>query len=90
METFHYGIDRLSAGIALDICHGRIKGEITPKAAEQINNNRKIVENLVRQKKIVYGINTSYLKITPGNYNTICLQVIVSEWENIFLLKFPN
>ena len=60
METFHFGIDRLSAGIALDICHGRIKGEITAKAAEQINNNRKIVENLVRQAKIVYGINTGF------------------------------
>lgn len=60
MKTFHYGKDRLSAGIALDICHGRLKGEISPEAADQINHNREVVENLVRQKKIVYGINTGF------------------------------
>jgi histidine ammonia-lyase len=60
MKTFHYGIDRLSAGIALDICHSRIKGEVIPEAAEKINDNRKVVENLVRQEKTVYGINTGF------------------------------
>ncbi len=60
MEKFHYGTDRLSAGIALDICHGRIKGEISPEAVKHVDNNRRIVENLIRQKKVVYGINTGF------------------------------
>ncbi len=60
MEAFHYGTERLSAGIALDICRDKMIGEISPKASEQINRNRRIVENIVRQKKIVYGINTGF------------------------------
>jgi histidine ammonia-lyase len=60
MGTFHYGVNRLSAGIALDICRGKIKGEINQNASEQINRNRRIVENIVHQKKIVYGINTGF------------------------------
>ncbi|MBN2214295.1 MAG: histidine ammonia-lyase [Bacteroidales bacterium] len=60
METFYYGTDRLSAGLALDICRGSIKGVISREASERIMRNRKIVEDIVRQEKIVYGINTGF------------------------------
>jgi histidine ammonia-lyase len=60
METFHYGKDRLSAGKALDICRGVIKGIISRETSEKIASNRKIVDNIVQQKKTVYGINTGF------------------------------
>jgi histidine ammonia-lyase len=60
MRVFHYGKDRISAGLALDICRDRMKGVIEPSTAEKINENRKAVEQIVHKKKIVYGINTGF------------------------------
>jgi histidine ammonia-lyase len=60
MEVFHYGTDRLCPGKALDICRGITKGIISRETSELIGRNRKIVENIVRQKKTVYGINTGF------------------------------
>ncbi len=60
MEIFHYGIDRLTPGIALDICRKKITGEISGFAATRINANRQVVENIVHNRKIVYGINTGF------------------------------
>ena len=33
MITFRYGIDRLTPGLALDICRGKITGENLPREA---------------------------------------------------------
>lgn len=57
---FRYGLDRLSAGIAMDICHGKLKAGIEASIIEKINANRQAVENIVHKQKIVYGINTGF------------------------------
>ncbi len=59
-KVFHYGLDRLTAGMAMDICNDKVKGEIAHITAEKISENRKAVENIVHKKKIVYGINTGF------------------------------
>jgi histidine ammonia-lyase len=60
METFQYGIDRLTPGIALDICRKKTKGVINAEAVRRINTNRQVVETIVHKRKIVYGINTGF------------------------------
>lgn len=60
IKEFRYGRDRLSAGIALDICHGKTKGIIDGEMAAKINANRRAVEKVVHEKRIVYGINTGF------------------------------
>ncbi len=60
MITFRYGIDRLTPGLALDICRGRIKGEITREVADRIMKNRAEVEAIVAGGTTVYGINTGF------------------------------
>jgi histidine ammonia-lyase len=59
-NVFRYGLDNLSAGIAMDICHGKCKAVIDHETAGRINANRKAVENIVHKQKIVYGINTGF------------------------------
>jgi histidine ammonia-lyase len=60
MTTFRYGIDRLTPGVALDISRGKIRAEITDETASRIQKNRADVDQIVADKKIVYGINTGF------------------------------
>lgn len=57
---FRYGIDRMTPGLALDICRGTVKGELTPGVIEKIRNNRNAVDDIVAGTKSVYGINTGF------------------------------
>lgn len=60
METFKYGSDLLSIGIALDIASGKTKGIISNETKAAINKNRQAVEEIVKRKDMVYGINTGF------------------------------
>lgn len=60
MKTFRYGIDRLTPGLALDICRGNTKGELTAEVTGRILKNRAEVEKIVAGKVTVYGINTGF------------------------------
>ncbi len=60
MTTFRYGIDRLTPGVALDISRGKIRAEITAETVSRIQKNRADVDQIVAEKKIVYGINTGF------------------------------
>ncbi|QQS50418.1 MAG: histidine ammonia-lyase [Bacteroidota bacterium] len=57
---FHYGQDKLTVGIALDIARGRTKGILSEKTLTEVSRSRKIVENIVHHGKTVYGINTGF------------------------------
>jgi len=71
MITFRYGIDRLTPGLALDICHGRIIGQLTPEMARRVTKNRSCVEDIISENKTVYGINTGF--------GPLCTTVISDE-----------
>ena len=57
---FNFGEDILTSGLALQMAAGKIMGEIGQKAKERIENSRKIVEAIVANHVIVYGINTGF------------------------------
>ncbi|MCV6629640.1 MAG: aromatic amino acid ammonia-lyase, partial [Flavobacteriaceae bacterium] len=58
--SFHYGKDHLSVKIALEIARGTTKGIIDAEIREKIANNKAIVDQIVAEKKTVYGINTGF------------------------------
>ncbi|MFK7933477.1 MAG: histidine ammonia-lyase [Saprospiraceae bacterium] len=60
MNTFQYGADRLTSGIALKLARGQLKGQLVQKTVEKINNCRKIVERIAAGDAAVYGINTGF------------------------------
>ena len=59
-KYFNFGEDFLTVGLALKLSSGKITGRIRHSAAEKINCNRRIVDNIVAQHEIVYGINTGF------------------------------
>lgn len=59
-KTFLYGEDRLTAGIALSIAHGKTAGRLSKIARKKINASSKIVADIVEAGHPVYGINTGF------------------------------
>ncbi len=59
-QTFNYGKDNLSVGLALEIVHGERQGQIPSDVATRILDSRAAVETIVASGKIVYGINTGF------------------------------
>lgn len=59
-KVFHYGEHELTAGTALDICSGGMKGILTDPMVERIEKSKKDVDKIVRSHKTVYGINTGF------------------------------
>ncbi len=70
-KEFKYGKDRLTAGIALDIARGLIKGFICPEVLEKVTNSFNAVGEIVKKGKTVYGINTGF--------GPLCTTVISEE-----------
>jgi histidine ammonia-lyase len=60
VKLFHYGTDRLTTGICLDIASGKCKAIIGKDAAKRIGQSRAAVEKIVHLEKPVYGINTGF------------------------------
>lgn len=60
MNTFHYGQDRLTTGIALRISRKQVRGKLSATTIEKIKASRKIVEEIAAGEATVYGINTGF------------------------------
>ncbi len=60
VESFHFGEHHLTAGIALDIAHGTVKGVLSDRCLEKISESHLRVEKIVAKGDIVYGINTGF------------------------------
>ncbi|MDH7446617.1 histidine ammonia-lyase [Aquimarina sp. 2201CG14-23] len=59
-NQFLFGEDYLTAGIAIKIASGTVKGIISETNREKIRKSRQVVENIVDKGHPVYGINTGF------------------------------
>jgi len=59
-QIFNYGEDQLTAGLALDICSGKIRGILSDSAIERILKSKQDVDAIVSSHTTVYGINTGF------------------------------
>ena len=59
-NSFRYGIDHLTPGIALDIANGQRKAILDDEAIEKINTSTGFVNEIVQSETTVYGINTGF------------------------------
>ena len=76
-EKFYYGKDFLTLGKALDISTGQTKGMLSEEIRAKVQASRCIVDNIVHNKKITYGINTGFGPLCTtliGEKDTIKLQ----------------
>lgn len=58
--TFRYGHDHLTAGIALAICRGQIKGVLTDDVRRRVRQSSETVARIAGRDRAVYGINTGF------------------------------
>ncbi|WP_422861988.1 histidine ammonia-lyase [Flagellimonas sp. W118] len=59
-KTFQFGEDHLTAGIAIGISKGKVKGILTDSCLEKIKASQSRVQNIVDKGETVYGINTGF------------------------------
>lgn len=71
MTKFHFGIDRMTVGSALKIGRGEIDGVLEEKAKAKINFCVAAVNEIVKNQKVVYGVNTGF--------GPLCTTVISKE-----------
>ena len=60
MESFKYGIDRLTVDKVLKISREHLKGILSDEVRERIINNHKVIRSIVKGDKLVYSINTGF------------------------------
>lgn len=59
-NIFYFGEGFLTAGIALSIAKGKLKGEIPGTTRKKIRSSYSVVANIVEKGDPVYGINTGF------------------------------
>ncbi len=59
-KIFEYGEEHLTAGKALALAKGQIKGVLTKDTLKKINASKEIVSHIVAKGAPVYGINTGF------------------------------
>ncbi|GJM62727.1 histidine ammonia-lyase [Persicobacter diffluens] len=60
MQTFRFGEDYLTAGTALKIARGEVRGTLSAAQRAKVIANREVVEKIVEKGDAVYGINTGF------------------------------
>lgn len=59
-RSFNYGSDKLTSGIAIDICQKKIKASLSSSVREKIARSHQHVRDIVAVERSVYGINTGF------------------------------
>ncbi|HMU45900.1 MAG TPA: histidine ammonia-lyase [Chitinophagaceae bacterium] len=59
-NDFHYGIDHLTTGVAIEVASGNRKALLTKDAKVKIEKSHQHVKDIVENSKTVYGINTGF------------------------------
>ncbi|WP_026810963.1 histidine ammonia-lyase [Arenibacter latericius] len=83
-KSFQFGEDHLTAGTALSIARGSIKGEISSTTREKIQSSFNVVANIVEKGDPVYGINTGFgplctTKISKAEVKTLQTNILKSH-----------
>lgn len=60
MSHFNYGADHLTAGKAIAIARGELKGTLNKETIARIHASQQNVEQIVQAGKTVYGVNTGF------------------------------
>ena len=59
-QRFHYGVDQLSIGLALQIAEGKCHGLLNRAAIDRIEQSRSWVDKVVSNERVVYGVTTGF------------------------------
>lgn len=83
-NTFSFGASHLTAGKALALARGQLKGVLSPDALKRIRECQQIVTDIVRNGNPVYGINTGFgplctTRISASETNKLQINILKSH-----------
>jgi histidine ammonia-lyase len=85
-KIFNYGVDQLTIGKAIAIASGSIKAVLNEQAVQKIKTSQQHVQQIVKDNKTVYGINTGFgiLANTPiSEEDTATLQYKILQSHSV-------
>lgn len=59
-QSFKYGIETLTASMALAVASGEVKGILSDEAVALVQKSHSAVKEIVEKNKTVYGVNTGF------------------------------
>ncbi len=59
-KDFHYGKDRLTIGLALELVRGQRKGKLTRAVVTKMEQARSCIHEVVSSEQVVYGLTTGF------------------------------
>ena len=83
-ETFYFGDSHLTAGTALALSRGTLKGVLGDATRQRVRECQQIVTEIVEQGNPVYGINTGFgplctTKISPAETSKLQVNILKSH-----------
>lgn len=83
-KIFQYGIDQLTPGKILAMAGGTWQGVLGSEARARVQASRQFVQDMVRQDRTVYGVNTGFgilanTKISAGDTQTLQHKILQSH-----------
>ncbi len=85
-ETFNYGTDSLTIGQTIDITSGKVKAVLGDAAIQKVKQSQQYVQQIVRDNKTVYGINTGFgilANTTISEEDTATLQYKILQSHSV-------
>ena len=85
-KIFNYGVDQLTISKAIAIASGNIKAVLNEQAVQKIKTSQQHVQQIVKDNKTVYGINTGFgiLANTPiSEEDTATLQYKILQSHSV-------
>lgn len=84
ISVFAYGEDHLTAGKALEIARGTLKGVLTEKVRARVRDSARVVKEIVERGAPVYGINTGFgplctTRISAKDTETLQVNILKSH-----------
>jgi histidine ammonia-lyase len=83
-QLFEYGIGHLTVATVTGMAAGKIKGVLNGQAVKQVNKSYNDVQQIVKDNKTVYGINTGFgilanTAISPEDTATLQYKILQSH-----------
>ena len=84
MNVFNYGADRLTSGRAIQLMNRSLQGNLSRESVEAIKASQEHVQQIVKNNKTVYGINTGFgilanTKISDADTQTLQYKILQSH-----------
>jgi histidine ammonia-lyase len=82
------GVSRLTLDDLVDVARGEVRVELPPESRQRIRASRRVVDEAVRDRRVVYGVTTGFgvlkdLPIAPDDVRALQLNLVRSHGAGV-------